>query len=86
MQWGLLLAGSGATVVAAGGALALALATLLTRLDWDWPLPRRMDLHGALQDATALALILLGGGLVVRAWWTWQTTGSWPAAIPAPAG
>lgn len=77
-QWSLLLAGSGAAIVAAGGALALALTALLTRLariEGDRPLPRRLDLHGILQDATALTLLLLGSGLVLGAWWSWRSTG-----------
>jgi hypothetical protein len=75
MQWSLLLAGSGAAVVAAGGALALALTALLARLGWNRPLPRRLELYGVLKDSAALALVMLGGGIVVGAWWAWQTTG-----------
>ena len=82
MQWSLLLVGSGAAVVAAGGALALALAALLARLDWDRPLPRRLELHGVVKDGTALALVALGSGLVVSVWWAWQTTGQLASGDP----
>lgn len=80
--WGLLLLGVGGAIVAGGSGLALGLAALLARLDWKRLRPRRLELHGVLKDSTALALLTLGGGLVVGAGWAWQTVGQLAGSDP----
>ena len=76
MQWILSLLGAGGTVVAGSAGVALALRAAAVRRDWDLQWPRRIDLQLFVGEATLLALVALGGGLVAgmgRAWWTLGT-------------
>jgi hypothetical protein len=76
IQWVLFLLGSGALAVAGSAGLMLALrAGLIERaahLRW----PRWADLHALVKQATALALVALGGGLTVNIWSAWRTAGT----------
>jgi hypothetical protein len=75
-QWILSLLGAGGTVVAGSAGVVLALRAATVRRDWDLRWPRRLDLHLVVAEATLLALVALGGGLVAglaSAWWTLGT-------------
>ncbi len=77
VAWGLLLMGAGASVTAGSAGLALALQGVRRRLGWERERASRQvsDTHAFLQDTSTLTLILLGSGLAVGAWWTWQAKG-----------
>ncbi len=79
IQWILFVLGAGGLMVAGSAGLMLAFrAGLAGRWDLQWDLPRshRTDLHLFLKQATALALVALGGGLAVSIWWAGQTLGT----------
>lgn len=42
----------------------------------DVPMSRRVDVYFALRQATGLAWLVLGAGLVLAIWWAWQSMGS----------
>lgn len=79
VQWVLFLLGVGGIVVAGGAGLTLAAraasAGRARALGWaPWA-----DVHVLLKQATAWALVALGGGLTLSIWWTWRTLGSLPS-------
>jgi hypothetical protein len=76
IQWGLFLAGGGAVLVAASTALVLALQRIVAAWGPDLHWPMRHDLYRFLVEAAALALTVLGGGLVLSAWWAWRSEGA----------
>jgi ABC-type transport system involved in cytochrome c biogenesis permease subunit len=49
-----------------------------------WPVhwPHRADLHVFLRQATQLALVALGSGFTVGAWWAWRTWGTQASGDP----
>jgi hypothetical protein len=71
----LITLGFGALVVAGGAGLALGLRRFLKertdRLRWT----RWLSLHLFLKHSLALASVVLGAGLLVGMWLSWQTTG-----------
>jgi hypothetical protein len=70
LEWGLYLFGSGALLVAG----SVAVAALVTRGSQPWVVGcEEQDL---LIPLFLLALVALGGGLLVGTWWAWQTTGT----------
>jgi hypothetical protein len=79
IQWILFLLGSGSAVVAGTAGLF--------RCFYRWSvvgrgilhLPPMSRTHSLLRNASTLALLFLGAGIVVSAWWSWRTIGS-PAA------
>ncbi|MBN1659900.1 MAG: hypothetical protein JXA93_15965 [Anaerolineae bacterium] len=68
--WGLCLIGSGALLVA-GGMAAAALAKRGRQ-----PRVEGGEEQDLLSPVLLLALVALGGGLLVGTWWAWQTTGT----------
>lgn len=83
IRWALFLLGAGGLTVAGSAGIMLALRTALTRYRWALAWPPWIDLHTFLKQASALALVALGGGLTVSAWWAWQTVGSLTSGVPA---
>ena len=75
VQWVLFLLGAGGVMVAGSSGLLLALRALLANRGWELQLAGRGSLYGFLQQATALALLILGAGLTMATWWAWQTLG-----------
>lgn len=80
VQWASLLVGAGAVVVAGSAGLTLALYAALAGRDWR--LPRRSRPRAVLKQATELALVALGLGLTVGAWWSWWATGALAGGDP----
>lgn len=76
VQWVLFLLGSGGTLVAGSAGLMLGLHSWSVQRGWHLGLPDVVDVPTLLRQATALAWLLLGSGLVVSAWWAWQTVGA----------
>lgn len=72
-QWLLFILGAGATLIAGGAALTLATSR------WGWAVTgqRRLLVRG-----TLLAVLALGGGIVIGLWWARQSTGTLAAAEP----
>ena len=81
-SWTLLLLGGGSLVVGASASLLLGVRYVSTRLGRELYLPADVELHAFLSRATALALVALGGGLVVAAWWAWRLAGSMTRGEP----
>jgi hypothetical protein len=73
--WVLLALGGGSVLVACAAGLMLALKRLLVWRGRHPGLPRQNLFCGLLAQATILALVALGSGLVISAWWAWQTPG-----------
>jgi hypothetical protein len=82
IQWVLFLLGAGGLTVAGSAGAMLALRTVLTRSGRGLE-PRWIDLQVFLKQASALALVTLGGGLAVSSWWAWQTVGSLTTGVSA---
>jgi hypothetical protein len=76
VQWVLLLLGSGGAVAAGSAGLMRGLYACLTDCGRGLRLPPMVDVEALLKQATALVLLFLGSGIVVSAWWAWQTVGS----------
>ena len=76
LTWGLLLLGIGASALAGGSAVMLAVRSVLDRFDPALQLPERQSLKLSLAQATTLALVGLGAGLTLAVWWAWRATGS----------
>jgi hypothetical protein len=76
VQWILFLLGSGGTLVAGSAGLMLGLNPWSVKHSRRLGLPDTADIHTLLRQATALAWLLLGSGIVVSAWWAWQTMGT----------
>ena len=74
-HWVLFSLGGGSVLVACAAGLMLALRKLLVWRDWHLTVPPQVLLYGLLAQATILALVALGSGLVLSAWWAWQTPG-----------
>ncbi len=72
-HWVLFSLGGGSVLVACAAGLMLALRRLLVWRDWHLRVPPQALLHDLLAQATLLALVVLGSGLVISAWWAWQT-------------
>jgi hypothetical protein len=83
VQWALFLLGAGGLIVAGSAGVMLALRTALTRHGRGLRWPLWIDLHAFLKQASALALVALGGGFTVSSWRAWQTVGSLTSGIPA---
>lgn len=71
--WGLFVLGSGSILLAGSTALDLALGAIVPGGERRAP---RADSYRLLADAAIAALVAVGGGLVINAWWSWHTTGS----------
>jgi ABC-type transport system involved in cytochrome c biogenesis permease subunit len=75
VQWTLLLLGSGGAIVAGSAGLMHGVYRWLVGGTRDLDLPALADIHTLLRQATALTLLVLGGGIVAGAWWAWRTVG-----------
>lgn len=75
IPWVLFSLGGGSLLVAGSAGLMLALRKGLVWRGREQGLPGRIHLVGMLTQATILALVLLGCGLVVSVWWAWQASG-----------
>jgi hypothetical protein len=73
--WVLFLFGAAGAILMGSTGLVIALHAWLVRRDWDVWLPNQVDVFDFLKGATALTLVVLGAGLLVTAWWAWQTMG-----------
>jgi hypothetical protein len=82
VQWSLFLLGIGSAVVAGSASLLLVLRGLGVVRRLDLQLPTGADLYVFLRWATALALVAVGGGLAVSAWWAWRSVGSLTSGDP----
>lgn len=74
-HWVLFLLGGGSVLVAACAGLTLALGWALLWRRPELELPEPIPLYGLLTHAAIVALVALGSGLLLGAWWGWQTTG-----------
>jgi hypothetical protein len=75
-QWGFTLLGLGATVVAASAGLTVLLHTRLPAQATSQAEARPETGHGLLRQASLLALVFLGSGLLASAFWSWRTVGA----------
>lgn len=82
LQWILYWLGAGAVVASGSAGLALVLHQELERRRPDLGLPHRSHLCVLLAESTSLALVILGGGLVVGLWWAWRTVGGVTSGDP----
>ena len=76
VQWVLFLLGSGGAVAAGSAGLMRGLYAWLADRHSGLRLPPAVDVEALLKQATTLVLLFLGSGIVVSAWWAWQTVGS----------
>lgn len=74
-HWVLFSLGGGSVLVAACAGLMLGLRAVLAWRGKALQLPGRLFLYGLLTQAANLALVALGGGLVIGVWWAWRTSG-----------
>jgi hypothetical protein len=84
-QWVLFSLGGGSVLVAGSAGLMLAMRKGLAGRGWDLRLPGRVPLYDLLTQATFLALVALGGGLTISAWWAWRTSGMLAGGNPREA-
>jgi hypothetical protein len=84
VQWALFLFGAAAAVLAACAAVLLLAREALARRGRALPVGAE-DLAAFIILAGRLALLALGGGLTVGAWWAWQTTGGLASGGPRQA-
>ena len=75
-HWVLCSLGGGSVLVAGCAALMLAFRKGLAWRGKDLQLPGWIPLYGLLTQATMLALVALGGGLIIGVWWVWGTSGT----------
>jgi hypothetical protein len=75
-QWILLSVGGGSVMVAACASLMLLLRKGLSSRDWGLTFPGWGLLYGLLAQTAVLALVALGSGLFIGAWWAWRTSGT----------
>jgi ABC-type transport system involved in cytochrome c biogenesis permease subunit len=78
VQWVLFLTGGGGSMVAGSAGLTL----ILARRGWPLHWPRPADSYLLLRQAAMLALVFLGGGLIVSMWWAWQAEGTLTSSDP----
>jgi hypothetical protein len=74
-HWVLFSLGGGSVLVAGCAGLML---VFRKGLEWrgKYPsLPRQIPLYGLLTQASILAVVALGSGLIISAWWAWRTSG-----------
>ncbi len=76
VSWLGLLVGVGGLVVGMAAALMMAVRLAAGRFGWRLFLPPGVEAHAFLIRATVLALVSLGAGLIIAAWWTWRWSGS----------
>lgn len=76
VQWALFLLGGGGVLVAGSAGLMAALHRISRSRGWNIQLPSPAGLYDLLTQAIFLALVALGGGLTVSAWWAWRTMGT----------
>ena len=74
-HWVLFSLGGGSVLVACAAGLMLALRMLLLWRGRHPRLPGQILLYGLLAQATILALVALGSGLIISAWWAWRASG-----------
>lgn len=82
IQWALFLLGGASLLLAACMGLTLALGKVLQGLSWDLSLAAPADLYALVVQAAMLAVVALGGGLIVSLWWSWQTLGTLTSGDP----
>ena len=75
VQWALFFLGGGSVLAAGSAGLMLALRQVLGRRAPGPKLPPRTGLYDLLIQSTFLALVAVGGGLTLGAWWAWQMVG-----------
>jgi hypothetical protein len=81
VQWALFLFGAAAAVLAACAAILLVAQQTLARRGRGLPVGSD-DLVASTILACRLALLAVGGGLTVGAWWAWQTSGGLAGSDP----
>jgi hypothetical protein len=81
LQWTFFLFGAGSALAAGGAALAWGFQAARPGLQW----PPNLERHRLLIAATSLALIGLGAGLAISAWWAWRTVGGLDGGDPRQA-
>ena len=81
-QWVLFLLGSGSILVAGSASLMLALRKGLFTWGKRPRLPAHEELYSLLAQASSLALVALGSGLIVSMWWAWRTMGTLASGDP----
>ena len=74
--WGLFLVGGGAAAIMGSGGLLSGLQAALGRRSHGGQWPSQDDLAFFFGQATMVALLTLGIGLVLNVCWSWQTAGS----------
>ncbi len=82
VQWALFFLGGGSLLGAGSAGLMLALCQVLRGRAPGLKLPPRTGLYDLLIQSTFLALVAVGGGLTVGAWWAWQTVGALTTGDP----
>jgi hypothetical protein len=75
VQWALFLLGSGSLLAAGSAGLMLALCRVLAERAPRLKLPPLAGWVDLLIQSTFLALVAVGGGLTLGAWWAWQAVG-----------
>jgi hypothetical protein len=85
LEWLFFLVGGGGAIVAGSTSLILGLRALWPGTGRSPELSSVAELYGFLRNATALALIALGAGLMVSLWWSWRTLGSVSGGDPREA-
>jgi len=73
--WVIFSLGGGSVLVAGAAGLELAVLKLLAWRTMAPSLRRQLPLQDLLAQATILAVVVLGSGLVISAWWAWRTSG-----------
>lgn len=76
IQWGFCLLGLGAIAVAGSASLKQLLQARLPTQAIQETGTGTLSSHWLLRQATSLALLFLGGGLLAGAFWSWRTTGA----------
>jgi hypothetical protein len=74
-QWVLFLLGGGGMLVAGSAGLMLAMRQGMVWVGRDFRPQWQIPLYGLLTQAVILALVALGGGLILGVWWAWRTSG-----------
>jgi hypothetical protein len=86
VKWLLFLLGAGGIMLSGSSGLVLGLGAVLAGRGLEWQIPSHDRLCDFLRQATLLALVTLGTGLLVVVLWSWQVLGSFTSGDPRDAG